>query len=92
MRETRGMGASLCRPKPMPHGPGVGQQSKSENLMNTTETRTVSVGMEVPSFEMEIYDPADREFGKISLDKLKKSGQVDHPGLLPGRFHLCLPH
>ena len=33
--------------------------------------KTVTVGQEVPNFEMETYDPADRAFGKISLDQLK---------------------
>lgn len=32
----------------------------------------VSVGMQVPNFEMEVYDPADRAFGKISLDTVRK--------------------
>jgi hypothetical protein len=34
--------------------------------------QVVSVGMPVPNFEMEVYDPADREFGKISLDAVRK--------------------
>jgi NADH-dependent peroxiredoxin subunit C len=32
----------------------------------------VSVGMQVPNFEMEVYDPVDRAFGKISLDTVRK--------------------
>jgi alkyl hydroperoxide reductase subunit AhpC len=34
--------------------------------------QVLSVGMPVPNFEMEVYDPADREFGKISLDTVRK--------------------
>jgi NADH-dependent peroxiredoxin subunit C len=34
--------------------------------------QVLSVGMTVPNFEMEVYDPADREFGKISLDAVRK--------------------
>lgn len=32
----------------------------------------VGVGQNVPNFEMETYDPSKGEFGKISLDQLKK--------------------
>ncbi|HEY9171516.1 MAG TPA: redoxin domain-containing protein [Verrucomicrobiae bacterium] len=34
--------------------------------------QVVSVGMQVPNFEMEVYDPVDRAFGKISLDSVRK--------------------
>jgi len=34
--------------------------------------QVVSVGMQVPNFEMEVYDPAERAFGKISLDAVRK--------------------
>ena len=34
---------------------------------------TVSVGSDVPNFEMETYEPADHEFGKVSLEKLKQA-------------------
>ncbi len=35
----------------------------------------VQVGQNVPSFEMETYNPNDYGFGKVSLDDLKKSGK-----------------
>jgi len=36
------------------------------------EQKLVTVGMEVPNFEIEIYDPVERAFGKLSLDQLRK--------------------
>ena len=36
------------------------------------EEMVAKVGADVPNFEMETYDPAEREFGKISLEQLKK--------------------
>lgn len=35
----------------------------------------VQVGQDVPNFAMEIYNPTDYGFGKISLDELKKAGK-----------------
>lgn len=35
----------------------------------------VQVGQDIPNFEMEIYNPTDYGFGKISLDELKKAGK-----------------
>lgn len=32
--------------------------------------KALAVGNKVPHFEMEVYNPADREFGKISLEQL----------------------
>lgn len=33
----------------------------------------VTVGSNVPNFEMETYEPASRDFGKVSLAKLMKA-------------------
>ena len=33
------------------------------------------VGQKVPSFEIEIYDPVQQDFGTIGLDKLKAAGK-----------------
>ena len=38
------------------------------------ETPVVKVGEAVPGFELEVFDPSRHEFGKISLDELKKKG------------------
>ena len=36
------------------------------------ECKKVKVGQEVPCFELETYDPVNREFGKISLEAIKQ--------------------
>ena len=59
--------------------------------MNNTESRTVSVGTEVPNFEMEIYDPAEREFGTISLDQLQKKGKWTILFFYPADFTFVCP-
>jgi peroxiredoxin (alkyl hydroperoxide reductase subunit C) len=35
----------------------------------------VKVGESVPNFEMEVFDPAKVQFGKISLDEIKSKGK-----------------
>ncbi|MEK6544714.1 MAG: redoxin domain-containing protein [Elusimicrobiota bacterium] len=40
-----------------------------------TDIQTVKVGDMVPNFELDTYAPKTGEFGKISLDQLKKSGK-----------------
>lgn len=39
------------------------------------ETKVLTVGSEVPNFELEVYNPAEREFGKVSLATLKQEGK-----------------
>ena len=34
------------------------------------EEQVVKVGQDVPNFELETYDPTERAFGKISLEKM----------------------
>ena len=36
--------------------------------------RRVSVGSDVPDFEIETYDPVADDFGSISLSQLKEQG------------------
>jgi peroxiredoxin (alkyl hydroperoxide reductase subunit C) len=38
-------------------------------------SEVVSVGQVVPNFELEVFDPKTKDFGKISLDELKKQGK-----------------
>jgi len=45
------------------------------------ETKHVHVGADVPNFEMETYNPADSQFGKLSLADLKQRGWARHVGL-----------
>jgi NADH-dependent peroxiredoxin subunit C len=60
-------------------------------LMNMTECKVVSVGMDVPNFEMETYDPAEREFGKISLEQLKKKDKWTILVFYPADFTFVCP-
>jgi peroxiredoxin (alkyl hydroperoxide reductase subunit C) len=47
--------------------------------------------MEVPNFEMETYDPAEREFGKISLDELKNKKKWTILVFYPADFTFVCP-
>ena len=51
----------------------------------------VSVGMEVPNFEMETYDPADRGFGKVSLNELKAANKWTILVFYPADFTFVCP-
>jgi peroxiredoxin (alkyl hydroperoxide reductase subunit C) len=51
----------------------------------------VSVGMDVPNFEMETYDPSEGEFGKISLDALKKKKKWTVLFFYPADFTFVCP-
>jgi NADH-dependent peroxiredoxin subunit C len=55
------------------------------------EGNIVTVGMDVPSFELEIYDPVEREFGTISLDKLKKQDKWTILVFYPADFTFVCP-
>lgn len=35
----------------------------------------VTIGAAVPDFEMDIFDPAEGDFGKVSLSELKSAGK-----------------
>ena len=51
----------------------------------------VTVGMDVPNFEMESYIPSDREFGTVSLDALKKAGRWTILVFYPADFTFVCP-
>lgn len=55
------------------------------------EAKIVTVGQEVPNFEMEIYDPENREFGKISLESLKKRDKWTILVFYPADFTFVCP-
>lgn len=40
-----------------------------------SEQTVVRVGENVPDFELDIYDPEKRDFGKIKLADLKSAGK-----------------
>jgi NADH-dependent peroxiredoxin subunit C len=56
-----------------------------------SETRTVSVGMDVPNFTMDVYDPENRAFGKVSLDELKKDAKWTILVFYPADFTFVCP-
>jgi len=56
-----------------------------------TETKIVTVGTEVPNFEVETYDPVNREFGKRSLETLKKEKKWTILVFYPADFTFVCP-
>lgn len=56
-----------------------------------TEIKSVSVGQDVPNFEMETYSPATRTFGKVSLDGLKAEGKWTVLVFYPADFTFVCP-
>jgi peroxiredoxin (alkyl hydroperoxide reductase subunit C) len=55
------------------------------------ETLAITVGAEVPNFVMETYDPAEGEFGKISLAELKAAGKWTILVFYPADFTFVCP-
>jgi peroxiredoxin (alkyl hydroperoxide reductase subunit C) len=51
----------------------------------------VSVGATVPDFEMETYEPAQGDFGKVSLADLKKAGKWTILVFYPADFTFVCP-
>ena len=65
---------------------------KDNNQSDTAcESVTVRVGMDVPNFEMETYDPKIRAFGKISLDELKRRKKWTILVFYPADFTFVCP-
>lgn len=57
----------------------------------SNEQHSISVGTPVPDFEMETYNPAEGEFGKISLAGLKKAGKWTVLVFYPADFTFVCP-
>jgi len=55
------------------------------------ETTLVSVGSDVPDFEMETYEPSQGDFGKVSLAEIKKSGKWTVLVFYPADFTFVCP-
>src|SRR5437868_12157493 len=53
--------------------------------------KTVSVGQQVPNFEMEVYDPKRNDFGKISLESLMKEKKWTVLCFYPADFTFVCP-
>jgi peroxiredoxin (alkyl hydroperoxide reductase subunit C) len=51
----------------------------------------VTVGQEVPQFELETFDPAERAFGKVSLAELKQQNQWTVLVFYPADFTFVCP-
>jgi NADH-dependent peroxiredoxin subunit C len=59
--------------------------------MSDTEAKIVTVGMQVPNFDLEIYNPVEREFSKISLEKLTKQDKWTILVFYPADFTFVCP-
>ena len=55
------------------------------------ETTLVSVGSDVPDFEMETYEPSQGDFGRVSLADIKKSGKWTVLVFYPADFTFVCP-
>lgn len=55
------------------------------------EIKMVTIGTEVPNFELEVYYPAQREFGKISLQELRKQDKWTVLVFYPADFTFVCP-
>jgi peroxiredoxin (alkyl hydroperoxide reductase subunit C) len=58
---------------------------------NENEARPVSVGMDVPNFELDVYNPAEADFGKISLNEIKAKGKWTLLVFYPADFTFVCP-
>ncbi len=56
-----------------------------------SDTRNVTVGIEVPNFEIEVYNPEQREFSKISLADLKSRKKWTVLVFYPADFTFVCP-
>lgn len=54
-------------------------------------TNAIQVGATVPDFEMETYEPAHSEFGKVSLADLKRAGRWTVLVFYPADFTFVCP-
>ncbi|HTG44286.1 MAG TPA: redoxin domain-containing protein [Verrucomicrobiae bacterium] len=56
-----------------------------------SDSTMVSVGSSVPNFELEIYNPDEREFGRISLESLRAAGKWTILVFYPADFTFVCP-
>ena len=56
-----------------------------------SDIRTVTVGTNVPNFEIEVYNPEQREFGKVSLTELKAQKKWTVLVFYPADFTFVCP-
>jgi hypothetical protein len=60
---------AVCRPS------GREQYIREGGFLMSDAALGLRVGQKVPSFEIDIYDPVQQDFGTISLDRLKSEGK-----------------
>ena len=56
-----------------------------------SDIRNVTVGIEVPNFEIEVYNPEQREFSKVSLAELKAQKKWTVLVFYPADFTFVCP-
>jgi len=56
-----------------------------------SDSTVVTVGQDVPNFEMETYDPNERSFGKVSLESLKAAKKWTVLVFYPADFTFVCP-
>jgi NADH-dependent peroxiredoxin subunit C len=59
--------------------------------MSDSGATIITVGMQVPNFELETYDPVGREFGKLSLERLIKEDKWTILVFYPADFTFVCP-
>jgi len=55
------------------------------------DNQVVSVGMDVPNFTLEVYDPVNRAFGQVSLDEVRQQGRWMVLVFYPADFTFVCP-
>lgn len=63
----------------------------SEQECCCCEPVSISVGMDVPDFTMDVFDPVNRAFGKVSLEELKKQAKWTVLVFYPADFTFVCP-
>ena len=55
------------------------------------EPKSIAVGADVPNFVLDVYDPENRAFGKVSLEELKKEAKWTILVFYPADFTFVCP-
>lgn len=81
-------------------GGGQKQQQRFSNIIMSESGHechghgccgVVSVGMDVPEFGMDVYDPVKRAFGKVTLSEIRKQGRWTILVFYPADFTFVCP-
>ncbi len=63
----------------------------SEQDCGCCESVSVSVGMDVPNFTLDVFDPVNRAFGKVALEEFKKQAKWTVLVFYPADFTFVCP-